>query len=730
MSGKFVLDWAIVAVSLFNTILLLWLGLTVLLNAERRTWGIWLAGGGLLMGAAFFVSHTAILGVGLDYVGPGTDFWWRVGWVPVVTLPFVWYVLMLWYAGYWDNRKGDLHRRQRPWLTLSGTLVVALVALLAAVNPLPSYGQVARLDLAATLAVAGIPVVMLLYPLYIVLCIGLSLDVLRRPEPSARVMGDLARRRARPWLAVSSLVLLLVSLLVAWAMLWVVSNAHQRALYEVYPGMSLALARFDLAIASLIGLSIVLVGRAVVAYEVFTGKTLPRQGLKVHWRRAVILAAGYGLTVGWSLTLQLRAIYGLLLSTLLMTLFYALLSWRSFAERERTIAHLRPFVASPRLYEHLLASSPSPALDLEVRALLRALCVDVLGARKAYVVPLGPLTSLIGSALAYPEGEGPMPGEVAVEVVAALAAPQAARAACVPLDPAKAHGATWAVPLRSEQGLIGVLLIGEKQDGGLYTQEEIEIAQSSGERLMDTLASIEVARRLVALQRQRLAESRDYGELSRAVFDQRARRLLHDEVLPLLHTAMLTLSSARARVEGPVDDPLGALADAHRQISNLLREMPVVARPEVERVGLVGALGEVVEEELAGSFDEVTWQVDEEAESKARALSPLAAEVLFYAAREAMRNAARHGRDRSSQRALRLRVGVDWREPTKETGQGRLEVRVEDDGVGLQAGGFGVDGAGRGLALHSTMMAVVGGTLAIEGRPGGGTCVRLTSPLA
>ena len=65
MTDEFSLNWAIMAVSLFNTILLLWLGMTVLLNAERRTWGVWLAGGGLLMGGAFFVSHSAILGHGL-----------------------------------------------------------------------------------------------------------------------------------------------------------------------------------------------------------------------------------------------------------------------------------------------------------------------------------------------------------------------------------------------------------------------------------------------------------------------------------------------------------------------------------------------------------------------------------------------------------------------------------------------------------------------------------------
>jgi len=724
MSGQFTLDWAIVAVSLFDTILLLWLGLTVLLNAERRTWGIWLAGGGLLMGAAFFVSHTAILGIGTDYVGPGTEFWWHVGWVPVVALPFVWYVLMLWYAGYWDNRQGALRRRQRPWLIFSGAEILVLILLLAVANPLPSYGQVARLDLAATPAVAGIPIVMLLYPLYTVLCIGLSLDALRRPEPSARPMGDLARHRARPWLAASSLVLLAVSLLVAWAMLWVVSSARQRAPYGLDPGLSLPLARFDLAIASLIGVSIVLVGQAIVAYEVFTGKTLPRQGLKQHWHRAVILAAGYGLVVGWSLTLQLRTIYGLLLATLLMTLFYALLSWRSFAERERTMAHLRPFVASPHLYEHLLAPSPSPALDLEVKAWFRALCDEVLGARAAYLTPLGSLAPLVGSALAYPERERSSLQEAAMRV----AATNGLAAACVPLDPSAYHGATWAVPLRGEQGLIGVLLIGAKQDGGLYTQEEIEIAQSSGERLVDTLASIEVTRRLLALQRQRLAESRDYGELSRAVFDQRARRLLHDEVLPLLHTAMLTLSSAPMRADGAVQDSLETLADAHRQISNLLREMPAISEPEVERLGLAGALHEVVEGELAGVLDGVTWEVAEQAESKARALSPLAAEVLFYAAREAMRNAARHGRDRASERPLHLWVRMVVREPERDASQRTLEVRIEDDGVGL-GNDLRSDHAGQGLTLHSTMMAVVGGTLAVERRPEGGTRVQLTLPV-
>jgi hypothetical protein len=55
---------------------------------------------------------------------------------------------------------------------------------------------------------------------------------------------------------------------------------------------------FDLAIAALLALTVMLIGRAVVAYEIFTGKTLPRHGFLRQWHRAVALAAGYSILVG------------------------------------------------------------------------------------------------------------------------------------------------------------------------------------------------------------------------------------------------------------------------------------------------------------------------------------------------------------------------------------------------------------------------------------------------
>ncbi|HXV41498.1 MAG TPA: hypothetical protein VEC96_00415, partial [Anaerolineae bacterium] len=647
MTGNILLDWAIMAVSLFNTVLLLWLGLTVLLTADQRPWGVWLVGGGLLVSGAFFVSHSAILGYGLRAIGQGLNFWWRAGWLPVVISPLAWYVAMLWYAGFWRWRASPINNsllgRQRYGLIITLLLAVTLFGLLVFANPLPSFIQVSQLQLSATPEVGGIPLLILVYPLYIVLCIGLSLDALRHPAPSSRVMGDLARRRARPWLMAASLILLLVSLLVGWVMVWVVLNAQQRLPLGSLTHLALTIGWFDLVIDLLIALAVISMGRAIVSYEVFTGKTLPRRGFFRHWRSAVILAAGYGVVVGGTIAIQLRPIYSLLLTTILMIAFYALFSWRSFVERDYYMNRLRPFVASQRLYEHLLAATPSTEEELAGPNPFQALCADVLGARLAYLIPLGSLAPLIGATLTYPDNAPALPhSHLPPEVHGGdpLLTDLSPQTMCLPLDPAHYGGALWAVPLWSERGLIGLLLLGEKRDGGLYTQEEMEIARASGERLIDTQASVELARRLMALQRQRLTQTQ--------ILDRQTRRVLHDDILPSLHTAMLMLTADRRpptadNLQPPTSNlqsPISLLTDIHHQISDLLHEMPAVVASEVSRLGLVAALRRAVDDELGWAFDEVVWRVEPEAEEKARAIPALTAEVLFYAARDAIRNAA------------------------------------------------------------------------------------------
>lgn len=711
------LTWLVNALSFFNMIAFLWLGLTVLLNAERRRWGTWLAGGGLIAGGLFFAGHTAVVSHAFDTFngfGADTEFWWRVSWLPVVGAPYLWYLMTAWYGGVL------VQGRHRLWLPLAGLLGLAALVSLVVANPLPSYGEVLNRSPISVFQFAGLPVVVLIYPVYSTLCILLALTALRHPAASERFMGDEARRRARPWLIAASLVLLLVTLTLGAAVAVFLSRLQSRLLGTHLVRTLFVLVGFDLLLVVLVAAAIVLIGRAIVSYEIFTGKALPRGGLFRYWRRSLVLAAGYGALMGLSVTLpgirDVDPIYRLLLATLLMTLFYALLGWRSYVDRERSMDALRPFVASQRLYERMLRPAAPPEVD--IAAPLRVLCAEVLDAQAAYLAALGPLAPLVGPPVlaGQPRAElGALPEEALQALAARFDTPQMM---CAPLDAVAYGGAVWGVPLWSERGLIGVLLLGEKRDGGLYTQEEIEIARATGERLIDTRASAEMARRLMALQRQRLAESQ--------VLDRRTRRVLHDDVLPQLHTAILQMANCRLD-DGPADhaqatiDQLQTqLAEVHRAISNLLHAMPPTAAPEVARLGLVGALRQAIDGEFASAFDGVSWQVAPEAELQARQVPALAAEVFFYAAREVVRNAARYGRDGDA-RPLHLAVTVAW--------HNGIELAIEDDGVGMGTA-TSRQGSGHGLGLHSTLMAVVGGTLTTESKPGAYTRVSLTLPQA
>jgi signal transduction histidine kinase len=246
-------------------------------------------------------------------------------------------------------------------------------------------------------------------------------------------------------------------------------------------------------------------------------------------------------------------------------------------------------------------------------------------------------------------------------------------------------------------------------------QEEIEMAQASGERLIDAQASSEMARRLMALQRQRLAQTQ--------VMDRQTRRILHDEILPQLHAAMLVLNSdsqaADGKNSGSLSEACALLSGVHSEISFLLRETPPISPFESTKLELTSALKRFVTNELPNAFDEVYWHIEPEAAALSETLSPLTTDVIFYAAREAIRNAAYHGRGQNPARQLQMQIKI--------LPQDGFTIQIEDDGVGFDFGGESA-GSGQGLALHTTMMAVIGGYLSIESEPDNYTRVSLALP--
>ena len=104
--------WAARALTFFNVLVLLWLGLTVLLNAERRQLGTWLIGWRaaarrpLLDSAGSCPERSG--GADGPAAGPARsvyeparppDLWWRLSWLPFAGAAYLWSVVLAWYSG-------------------------------------------------------------------------------------------------------------------------------------------------------------------------------------------------------------------------------------------------------------------------------------------------------------------------------------------------------------------------------------------------------------------------------------------------------------------------------------------------------------------------------------------------------------------------------------------------------------------------------------------------------
>jgi signal transduction histidine kinase len=399
--------------------------------------------------------------------------------------------------------------------------------------------------------------------------------------------------------------------------------------------------------------------------------------------------------LGGALVFGLEPVYAVLLTAVLMTVFFVLLSWQSAAEWRKAMRQLRPIVTSEGWYERLTDPAVDPAHGARQDA-FQVLCEAVITAPLAFLVPAGPLASFVAPH-AYPSSTA-LPGRSWAPE--ALATDRLATA--VSAD--EYAGAGWAVPLWSERGLTGVLLLGARADGSLYSEEELEIARATGERLIDTAASLALSQKLMALQREQMAQSQ--------LLDQRTRRVLHDEVLPLIHTAMLAVASGERS-----ETALERLSDAHREVSALLRILPSAMTPDVARLGPIAALRKAVDGEFGLAFESVTWDVSEAAEVAAHGLPALKAETLYYAGRELVRNAARHAQPPGST-SRRLKVSATCQ-------HGQMQLIVEDNGSGWDGGTL----KGHGLELHIALMAIAGGALTFARQQPGSTQAALVMPV-
>lgn len=700
MTGNFFLDWGVITVSVFNTILLFWLALTVLLNAQRRRFGVLLAGTGMTMGSIFFAIHTIIVYNGFTYTESQINTLWSLGWTILLILPIAWYMLILWYLGFWESESHYLQKRQKYWFFIDLILFFITARYVLFTKTLPTFIDFASMDMSNALSIQNIPVLIIIYPIYILLSIALSIDALRFPGHNFRIMGELARMRARPWLMASSFMLLVVSLMVTSFMLWVLFNSWKYERYDTYILIYAVVAISDLVISSCISIAILFLGQAITSYEIFTGNTLPRRGLFRNWLNTIFLSAAYSIIIGAGLVGRIAVIHYLMFTAFLMTGFYVMANKRFYLERERFMQELYPFVKTQNIYSNLLDGNED--LDNQDNVSFIAMCNDILETEKAVLIPLGYFSSLINKSFYYPaESE-----EYEINFEEISHKENLHDNLCFMLNPDDFSGLILYVPLWSEKGLSGLLFLGRKKDNGLYAQEEIEIARSISERIIDTYASAQMAKTLVDTQRKRMTETK--------LIDNQTRRILHDEILPLLHTSIIGLSANQDK-----NEIITSISDAHKQISDLLRNNGNDSLIKVSKSGLIAALKDFIEKEMKNCFKEIIWDIDSEAENYLKNQSLTVNEVIFYAIREIIRNSAKYAVNNEDGLILKIKSAID----------NELKIIIEDNGQGINPDHKSESGSGQGLKLHSTMLAVIGGYIAIESEKNNFTRANIVLPV-
>ena len=459
------------------------------------------------------------------------------------------------------------------------------------------------------------------------------------------------------------------------------------------------------SVAGFIGLAIIFLGRAVLSNSVLTDRLQGGTGLFARWRNVVGVAIVGSLFVALLYNLNIRPIYSVLLTVILAVMAYALFNWRQYVEHEDFMRRLNPFVTSLHLHERLL--TPDADSEQESRELFTALCRDALRADHACL--------LFDGSIGGPHDRQridyrwPLDQEVLLQTSLSNS-----------IDWVHLDGDHWAYPLADSRGAIGRLILGPELDGNEYNVQELQVAAACAERILDALAGEQLARVAVNLLQQRIAQVQ--------VMSAQHKRVLHDEVLPQIHLALLKVEALRSVGQDGIlsaggqdtilpnrlDEATTVLTQAHRRIAALVREMSNAVPTRLESEGLAAALQSALEHDFRDSFDHIAWEAEPAAIEQAKRLPLFVSEVIFYAAQEALRNAAKHGRGEDAHRALQLEVALRNRSG--------LQVIIEDDGVGRPIDQAN-DEAGSGLRFHTTMLAVIGGTLSVEDRSGGGTRV-------
>lgn len=773
------------ALSIFNLVTFLWLACTVWLNGDRRSMIARVGVVGLGLSALFFYLHGLLISGSLAYTSGlvSQDFLWHLIWLPAIGVPYIWFVIGLHYAALMNEN----WRRRRPFLLiLSAFLGVSVLFLLilnrstftfaGTLQLLENSNSIDNRNISLLSPLITLPILFLIYVAFCaigpwftphkvlrVLRVLLHLPFGRKSSTSLRHdLNDafwndqrrvelleepiLSWHLARPGLLLAAL--LMVCLIAILGTLGIWSMVNWLKLRNGVPGtissVPLTTIPFDLMLLDIftigsVALIILLIGYSIVRHGILIERPLARRGFFEQWRGIVIVATTGAIFIALLVFFTRSNLGGLLLITALATGIYALFTWSSYTAHDRYIAMLGPFLRSTNLRHWLNTDLQKTEQSME--DLFFHLCKDVLEVQCARLAvmtgsvkrsfnyrfsALSGLDELEVSEKSIVNGIN-LPVKQLIEVH-----PYSNQAGVTGVNAYRMHitiGGVptifWVLPIYDEFGPVARLYLGPREDGGIFTAEDMDLAHACGQRILDTLRDHEAMLAVAGLLRRRIVDVKLLGA--------QQRRVLHDEILPQMHLALLRLETLRPVITGhqeqaasvqpsqALDDTIEIISDAHRRLAAMMRTTTTGAPHRLERDGIMHAIHTMMNHDFQQAFDEIEWVVSEETTHHIDELVPPAvAELIFAAVQEALRNAARHARGSDVHRRLHVMV--------KATCNPHLEIIVADDGVGVGAAISATTGTGGGLLTHSALLAIAGGSLTVKSVPGEGATVRIFLP--
>lgn len=262
-------------------------------------------------------------------------------------------------------------------------------------------------------------------------------------------------------------------------------------------------------------------------------------------------------------------------------------------------------------------------------------------------------------------------------------------------------------PLRALESTVALVRAGDveaRAPRSAITDPRIEQLRETLNSMLDELA-VHRARQRALSSQVITAQEEERKRISRELHDETAQSLTSLLIRLRLLQSAPDLESVR----------LGAaeLRELTAQTLEEVRKLAVELRPTMlDHLGLVAAI-EWYSREYAERLDA---SVEFETSGRVGRLQPQVELVVYRVVQEALANIARHAR------ASRVRLALLFSDEA-------VEAIVDDNGVG-----FDVDEAtssrerGLGLFGMKERVELIGGSFAIESRPGGGTRIRIRVP--